>query len=257
MKTIVITCFKYQQVAEALRRNLETQDIQAIYLTDARLPSPVEQVICGETLWARRVAAQLRQLNDDYVLLLLDDYFVLNSLSDRTKKTLADFLSLQSPDYVRLVNVPSRKLNATFELLDSNCSYQINLQAAVWKRNVLILLLEAASGNPWQTEVRLQRLMLELPEGLSRSFVMRTELSIYNGVIKGKWQRDYRKKLARYLSPSSSADLPVMCWHEQLSYNLRASASALLRHTRVRATVKRVLMFFGMHFYSEEQKNAW
>lgn len=256
MKTIVITCFKYQQVAEALRRNLETLDMQAVFLTDARLPSSVEQVVCGETLWAQRVATQLRQLSEDYVLLFLDDYFVLNALSDATKKTLTDFLSSQSPDYVRLVNVPKRKLKATFEPLDSDENYQVNLQSAVWRRDVLISLLDAAHGNPWQTEVRLQKLMLERPEGLSRSFVMRTELYIYNGVIKGKWQRDYRKKLAGYLPPSSSVDLPVMRWHEQLRYDFRAAASALLTHERMRAAVKRVLMAFGMHFYSEEKNNG-
>jgi hypothetical protein len=253
MKTIVVTCAKYEQVARALKKNLEHFGLSAVFISDRHIDVEGEQLVSAHSNWGLRLAHCLRLIEDDFVFFMLDDYFITHPLSTATLTALSEFIELNQPDYVRLVNVPKMKLEREISPIESSQPYMVNLQPAIWRRAVLMEVLEESGGNPWETEVRLQTTMQARKTGLSLSFVANTELGIFNGVIKGKWKRNYRTILADFLPPPSINDLRVMSASEELSYNAKRIVSESVTAPAVRAVIKRVMKVFGVRFFSEDK----
>ena len=143
-------------------------------------PLPVGQ----DATWSANLIQALKTLNSDYVLLWLDDLYLIGQVDNSRVMTLIDRATNENWDYIRLNPTPGPPLKSgEFGRLPEGDIYRASIVLAAWKRTTLLDLLGPAE-NPWQFErygsIRSDRYFnfyascLELAPSL-------------NCVIKGKW----------------------------------------------------------------------
>jgi hypothetical protein len=152
-------------------------------------PSVSDLLIGPDEGWGKGLKAMLEALREPYVLLFLDDYFLLKPVQwkgwQAAKAALADagaaYILLSSP--LR----PDRPLPGHFGigLLDSGTPYRASLNVGLWRREALFQLLKPEE-TPWQFELIGSR----RSDAMSAPFLV-SRVSVFHidkdGVARGLW----------------------------------------------------------------------
>lgn len=144
-----------------------------------------------ETSWSDRTLKALKQIETEYIILLLEDYLFGKSINTEEINKALEFAKTQNIKYLRFTNIPKSRFHTKEDIfpLYQDEEYAINLQAAIWKKDYLIEILEKYPGNAWEVEVALLRETVNAEHKvLEGCFGMQFDpLHIRNGVLKGKW----------------------------------------------------------------------
>lgn len=115
----------------------------------------VTTVKTGDHAWSERVRFCLNEIDSDFVLLMLEDYFLDSPVSTSELNRALDALASLGGAQLRLYPLPgpNRKAaaNPAFGSIDSRAAYRVSTQAAFWKREHLIDLL-AVGESIWDFE---------------------------------------------------------------------------------------------------------
>lgn len=167
-------------------------------------PSPFTRtrVVRAEpTEWRKELACQLRQISQEWVILILDDFLFLAAVDQRRVGALVRRCLDQDWSYLRLIPLDrsmfarwahriTRTRSQTVELIPSGYPYYSSLQIAVWKKSHLLQQLEATRGI-WDFE------HLESATQVHRAVVENAYLKYRHVVEKGRWLPDAAALLAR------------------------------------------------------------
>jgi len=118
----------------------------------------VRTVTVGEGLsWSGCLQVALGALGTPYVLLMLEDYFLMGRVDTERVAQVVSHAQRLSAGMVRLLPVPGPDVPVPdvpeLGALAAEAGFRTSLQAALWRREVLASLL-VAGESPWEFETR-------------------------------------------------------------------------------------------------------
>jgi hypothetical protein len=194
----------------------------------------VASLATGDAEWSDRLRLCLESIDSDFVLLLLEDYFLDGAVSSRLLcDKLADLRSLGGAQLRVFPSPgPDRQLQSHPDLgiIDARAAYRVSTQAAIWNRSHLLQLL-VGSESIWNFEWN--------ATDRSRSsgatyYATYKPLIPYRQVIeRGEWFRGAARYFARQKIGCDFSARPVM-----------SRARALKR--RITTTARNLKLQFGV-----------
>lgn len=138
--------------------------------------------------WCERLAAGLRKLSNEYVLFLLDDYLLCKPFSNDQAEQIINFMKQYAADHLRLVPFPKpeRQINELIGEYIPGQVYRVSANAAIWKRESFIKMLELMGKNEaWMFER--EGSFLKGIDQYTMLGVYRPMISYEELVIQGHW----------------------------------------------------------------------
>jgi len=200
-----------------------------------------------EIHWFDRNIRALRQLDEKYIIFLLEDYLLSKTVTNSDVEEILDFMDQNDIFYYQLSvgNTKSKdpkRVNVTAET-----NYPISLQPAIWRRDELLHILEEINGKtPWDVEHYFVEKYKEKTGAIAGAYHDTRDLLGYvNGVLRGKWILDTLKYYKRLGISIDTGNREVMGKGKMLKYRVAAFVN---RH--VPTGVKNILKSFlsAMHF---------
>jgi hypothetical protein len=129
----------------------------------------ITSILIGkDTSWADSTKKMVESLPTDYFLLLLEDFFIRKTV--KTEMVDDCFIALRQLNggYLRLrpFPKPDRHISAYpyIGLIDVGAPYRLALQAAIWRKDIFLQLLQPGES-PWDMEIKGSRRSDPLPVG--------------------------------------------------------------------------------------------
>lgn len=253
---LISTCQAYSDLWDAnillLNRNWADRGIKTILLTDAPCERKYENISmfsAGEKEWSERLGAVLPEIETEFILLTLDDYFITQPISTKRIERLIKIMIQENIDYIRLSLRPweNQKFKRYKDLfkIDLNKNYAVNLSVGIWRKSFLEKLIQEPL-NAWKFEVSLTK--IARTEGATCAMSKGSEFPVLDVIRKGKLLRkayQYFKK-----DPIYSSSREIMKWKDEIFLEIRTVISFIFP--------RRILLFLkqrgrnhGMVFYSE------
>lgn len=256
---VISTCDKFSDLWDAhialYKKNWDGPFWKTYMVTDKPTDKSydgVEIIVAGENLdFPMRLKYALGKIDKDYVLVTLDDYFLiektdaskLNYLAERAEKEKIDYLML----YRRKKCNPKHFTPVTvLEPLDLTERYNVTLYPAIWNKRFLYNSVKE-DMSPWYYEPSLTRYARDL--GANCQFSYAGTFVILDVVRKGKVLHKANKYLKKHridigerplISKATEIKLAVM---ERINWYMPRKFVVLC---------KKILKKFGITFYSED-----
>ena len=258
---VVTTCKSYRDVFAEFRalfiKNWSACPYLLYVVSDENIPDSSPFVsISSAGDWISRLGNALSNIESEFVLLLLDDYFIGTGLDLQELDRAINFVRVNDAKCLRLVNIPKVGGLPT-EYLDiskivTNQPYVLNLQASIWKKSFLQEIIGTKEGSAWDFEVNLLHKYSLGCNFHDESFYFynRDVLNIKNAVIKGAWVPDINRYLAIGHNIKFNSHRKKMSLFEWMLYSCKSFLSAAIP-LNMRRPIKSLLKIFGFKFYSD------
>ena len=141
-----------------------------------------------------KTALSKLQLKYDYVLTTFDDLFITSKVDQKNiEKLYEEFIELGG-DCIKLINKPRPKkhINNLFGSIETNQPYRTTLVFTIWKISSLLSIIKE-NESAWEFEKKGGGRANHLTRIYS---VLDSEISFYNAVVKGKYQRGFKRILS-------------------------------------------------------------
>jgi len=121
-----------------------------------------KQAPCGETLllgedkgWATNLVFVLNQIKTPYIIYMQEDYWMDTPVNQKNIDDYVRLMDMDKADYIRLYPsaVPENIYpdDPRLRVIPEDAEYRTSLQAALWRKSVLIDLLDLTES-PWRFE---------------------------------------------------------------------------------------------------------
>ena len=193
----------------------------------ATFPDPAVKPILvgGVTAWPESIRLALEQINEEFVLLFLEDWFLHSQVDTGHFLRLVKWVATQRPACIRLQPaagmIPSEFKGIS--QLPSGIPYRSSTVLSLWRKDVLLDLLRP-DETIWQFEIQGSVRSDKYPDFYATE---ETYLHCLHGVIRGKW-------IARAQKALIAAGLPVQTQSRAL-FSLSDHIAQLGRFIRSRA----------------------
>jgi len=207
----------------------------------------------GGRNWSGRLIEYLNQLQCDYVLLMLDDFFLRRSVSTICVNHCLDFARHKDAASVRLIRRPGPTHRLAGEEIIGECAaglpYRLCTQAAIWNRHKLLAVLRPGESI-WEFEHNGNGRIASEPHGF---FSVWRPVLPYEGffahhvIEKGKWFPHEKRIFLRQKIGCDFSRRGTLSWTQTLCYQ---AAHALDRglgifpwktKARLKRALKRIL----------------
>lgn len=209
-----------------------------------------------ETNWFSRTIIALENIKEDYILFMLEDYFISKPFYDEDINEILEHMQRDNLYFYKLSGTTDYALNKKFIAVKNTTNYPINLQLAIWERNefikILKLMREEGLKTPWDFEKYYVNKykndhVEKIIDGIQ--YDTRDLLGYKNGVLQGKWIRDtlsFYKKLGININTENR---DTMSYLESIKYNIKLFFSYKLKG-KYKKKVKELLKCLGFKFMS-------
>ena len=145
--------------------------------------------------WTKALRETIRQLDADYILLVLEDYLLADYVDTEGLEQLISFMKAKDVGCLYLYPAEKYRKNdiniAGYELGDvpPNASFRVNTQAGIWRRDLILELL-CRDESVWDYEVNATRQSHTFPQGFMTVIRENSKLPFpyyCTGVVRGKW----------------------------------------------------------------------
>lgn len=200
MKTVFVANPKNKWLMEGARHYAH-KHIPNLDLLTCYTPPEVNQ-------WAQALGAFVESINEDYMLLMLDDYWVqsvdvqLLREAERKMNSNIDKVDL-SGDRLQWDHFECD--DANFVLAHDNAKYRTSLQAAIWSKKYLLKFCRKR-WNPWDFEM--QGSEIAKGDGVILG-TSRPCMHYINVLHKGKWYGKDNDFYADRISPISKSKIKL------------------------------------------------
>lgn len=197
-----------------------------------------------------RIKNACELIDNEYIILTLDDYFLINETDANRISFLVHYARKESIDYLSLFSRRADKEKIIrpleyFEPVNLSKKYAVNLYPAIWKRTFLIGCVRE-TGSPWSFEAGLSKIAFEENAKCYRNYS--NSFKILDVVRKGKLLRDANKYL---IKNGIHLKRPLVPRKEEARLKI---ADFVNWHTPMwfKKFCKKVAKGFGMKFYSDD-----
>lgn len=153
-----------------------------------------------EISWSHRAKKAIQEITEEYILLMLEDYFVISVIDDGSINPFVSFMEATDADYLRIYPFPTLKFKDKgiqgIHPIPKESLYGVNLQPAIWKRDYLLKLLEGPDISAWEFEAR-QKNGVDTQVNGNLYTVDYSPFKMVNGVLQGKWYAPAIKDLKK------------------------------------------------------------
>lgn len=255
---IISSCDKFSDIWEAqvelLNTNWPDRNINTVLVTDKSTDIIFKDVdifpVGSNVEFSERLKAALSEVSTEYVLIILDDYFITEKLCSDKIQRLINVMDKEKLDYIRMYSRPKTEMGKLKEYkdlytIDTNKNYSVNLYPGLWRVSFLMETF-IKPLNAWEYEISLSKIAKELNANCVVS--KGGEFPFLNGIVKGK----FFGQAYRFLKGSNLyiGDRPVMSIFDTIKYNVKLYSSLLLPD-KVKRNIKNVLRRHGYTFYSD------
>lgn len=258
---LVIGCKKHEEIAdrffklscifwpEMLESVVFCTDQITLFQTSFPTKSVIEEL---NNNYKERIKKGLSTIETDYVLLMLDDYYLTKKINNETFVTLISDLRKNSIDYCKLIGLPKcfKKFPHIkgMHSIKKTTHYGVSLQPSIWKTDSLKKALEMCKGSSaWEVEAAFSSFQEEYYNNClvyNKNF-----LFIKNGVLRGQLFPYTNKILKKNnLSP---LELKRISWFRYFSFSAKQHLAMHLP-IWIRKAGKRIGKKFGKKYYSED-----
>ncbi len=207
---LVNSCDKYEEAWEPFFKlfNIQWPDCpyRIILNTESKTFScdylSIETIHTGEyKTWTERVKAVLKKIDTEFVLFLLEDFFLLSPVDTSSWNKILN--TIKSNEKIGFVGFPTisayqpqkhqKSLDEFLYLTKKRATYRVNVSLGLWRREFFLQML-FCNGDPWYFEgiaPRLSRYSEYLATCWNQKdcciFNYETERKSGYGIFKGKW----------------------------------------------------------------------
>lgn len=206
-----------------------------------------------EVSWSRRARAAIEKIPSNYILLMLEDYFIISDFSNVQLDPILTFIEQNSCDYLRIYPIPDlrqkEKKDVGIYSLPSDSLYGVNLQPAIWNREYLLTLLGNDDFSAWEFEARQKNDSPKKIPGKLYS-VNYYPFVMVNGVLQGKWYPSSVKKLDQLGIQVDLSHRPLLSKKNVAIYKIKIIIRKVLGPNLIR-TFKPLLKKLGFKFVTD------
>lgn len=258
LSVVISSCSKFCDLWDIhitlLNKNWPDRPQNTYIVTDDETDSKMEGAEIFSAGSGKEMPERLKEAMDvittEYVLLTLDDYFVIQRVNNMEIQRLLDFMDEKRVDYIRLYDIPSEREKVQNEKglywVDISESYGVNLYAGIWRKSFLEKTF-TGSQNAWNYEVSLDSIARR--ENAKCAMSKRHEYVILDVVRKGKVLHKANYYLRKHGYDIGTRPLQ--------SYKVEAKLFVIGRGKRIlpkpmRKYVKAIMRRFGYKFFSDQ-----
>lgn len=210
-----------------------------------------------EVNWCTRTLRALDKIEEDYIILFLEDYFISKIVDTSEIGQIVQKMESEDVFFYRLSVKKGFPLNKGFIEVNEGIDYPISLQLAIWKtmflKKIINDLIKNGCESPWMFEENLKYNYTYCPAVNSKlkgiRFDTRDIMGYKNGVLRGKWfpdVREYYKNLGIDFSMSKREVLSrkeyirykVICYiSEHFSRTFKDKVKLLLEKIGIKNTI--------------------
>lgn len=257
---LILSCDNFSDLWEGniklLEQNWPDRNIKTYIVTDKQTDRKFENVdiiaVPDAMEWSDRLASAVRQVETDYVMVSLDDYFLIKPVADNVMQSRLDMMKQCNLTYLRLFPRPKRATREKLEgypkiyRIDTDEKYSVNLYTGIWKKDFLEYTVQE-SKNAWRFEVSLPRRAREYGAKCAASY--NPDFVILDVVRKGKLLH----KAARYFKKHDiyHGNREVQSYRYEMKLGIRTWGARHMPKPIVDAA-RNFMIRRGHHYFSEE-----
>ncbi len=261
MTMFIFSCEKFSDLWDAhielLEKNWQDRGMDTYIVTDSPHQAEYKNVTvmsCGENKeFSERLDYALKQIDTEYVFVTLDDYFLINPVSNDKIANLIDMMDKENLDYVRLFPHPKKangeKMSQYGKVnkIVNNSPYSVNLYVGIWRKSFFektVLNLR----DIWHYEVSLSKIATELDAKCAVS--NNKEFVILDVVRKGKILNKANRFFKKYGYYHGNREVQSK-WYE-----FRLTVRTLgVRYAPefVVNLARKFMMKLGYHYFSQDE----
>ena len=230
--------------------------MQTYLVTNKKKPSYKNVVVIttgAEISWSRRARTAVNKVNTQYVLLMLEDYYITTEVTDEIIKPLVSFMRERNADYLRIYPFPEMhfpdKGDNGIHIVPADSLYGVNLQASIWEKEYLLKLLDDGDFSAWEFEARQKNgAATQIPGSLYTLDYAPFEM--VNGVLQGQWYSPSVKKLRKLGIQVDTSRRAILPWTKVIEYKTKISIRKIIGPQLVRM-LKPFLKKLGVKFVTD------
>ena len=185
-------------------------------------PQVISLLLGDNDIWSERLKLMLNQIHTPYLLTLVEDFFLFNYTDTADVLSCFDVFRELDADMLRLKPDPPPDYQVEgFPLIGRigiNAFFRISMQAALWRRDFLLKLLQEKEST-WEFEVRATERSRKMENNLYCTW---QPILHYSHVIeKGKWFRWAAKHFGNMRIGCDFNRRPVMTIGDSCQWNYR------------------------------------
>ena len=156
--------------------------------------------------WSTDTRKILSHIPEKYIILLLEDYFLLDRVDQEWLKECIDFTEKNNAAFMRIASFrkdhePMYAFDAAtyqkrFGITRLDAPFRVNLQAGIWNKDDLLALLQDGES-PWQFEVNgsirsraYKKAFLGITESSEKDIISGPIPYLCTAITKGTWMRE-------------------------------------------------------------------
>lgn len=236
------------------------------YLSNNELKSEYENVTvinCGKDAeWSRKVQTAIDLIEEDYICLLLEDFYTGTYVDGMLVDNVIDFIKQNDLKYYKIntfSKIKSPRYNNIKHLrtIPANLPYGISLQPAIWNKEFLKEKLGKENYNAWIFEYdRIKESSNNVYDSLEGCvYDDRNILQIKHGVVQGKYLPPIVKYFEKINQPLDISGRKVMPTREYFLYRIKNITKSIVPLKLINP-MKKILGKFGMSFVSDKYMSS-
>lgn len=191
---VVLTCDSYSDLWEPffILKNRYWNDCpyETYLITETKECEYCKTININEKIWTKRVREGLKKIKSDYVIILLEDFFIRDKVDNERIEYCMNHFDKNTAMFNFEKSYDENDIDSGvegFKKKSETAPYKCSCQAAIWDRKKLIKLL-AVDGSAWDWEVNppIEHYDFYINSG---DYVFNYGYKDYKwfGVCKGKW----------------------------------------------------------------------
>jgi len=214
---------------------------------------------CGEDCeWSKKVYDFIKNCNEKYVLLLLEDFFISKYVDNKYFEEIYKIIVEDDIDYFKLntfskIKGKKYKNYTNIKTINYDQDYAISLQPAIWKTNFLMTLLGVGNYNAWKFESDRILNKKKIDSGLKLLYDNRNILNIEHAVVQGKYIPNVVKKFKKQNIKFNYQKRLELNFYENFKYEFKKNFIKIMPKF-IKKTIKFLLYNLGFKTISQKNK---